>query len=63
MSRPRSAPIERKAYTVPEVAKMLGMSRSSAYESVGKGEIPSVRIGHRLVVPAKALDELLSQAS
>lgn len=63
VSRPRADAPPRLAYTVPEVAKALGMSRSTAYELVAKGEIPSLRIGTRLVVPVKALDELLSAAS
>ena len=37
--------------TVDEVASRLEISRSSAYEAVRRGEIPSLRIGRRIVIP------------
>ncbi|MFC2032692.1 helix-turn-helix domain-containing protein [Chloroflexota bacterium] len=45
--------------TVTECAKHLGIGRNSAYEAVKKGEIPSIRVGKRLLVPVVALDRLL----
>lgn len=50
---------EKLAFTVDEVAQLLGISRSSAYQAVHSGEIPSLRIGRRYLVPKQALDELL----
>lgn len=50
---------ERKVMTVAEAGELLGISRNSAYEAVRRGEIPSIRIGRRLVVPATALERLL----
>ena len=38
---------------------MLGISRSMAYESVYRGEIPAVRIGRRVLVPKDRLVDLL----
>jgi excisionase family DNA binding protein len=38
---------------------MLGISRSSAYECVRRGELRALRLGRRLVVPRSALEELL----
>jgi excisionase family DNA binding protein len=52
----------RRTYTVDEVAAMLGISRSTAYECVKRGEIPSLRFRRRIVVPAYALDGLLRTA-
>lgn len=37
--------------TVEQAAKVLGISRSTAYELVHTGEIPSLRLGRRIVVP------------
>jgi excisionase family DNA binding protein len=51
--------LRRLTYTVGEAAHLLGLSRASAYECVRTGEIPSVRLQRRLVVPAKALHALL----
>ncbi len=36
--------------TVDEAATVAGVSRNSAYEGVKKGEIPSIRIGKRILV-------------
>lgn len=51
--------LERLTYTVTEVAELLGISRTSAYECVRRGEIPAVMLGRRLVVPRHAIDALL----
>lgn len=55
-------PAERQTLTVEEAARVLGISRSSAYEAVRRGELPIVRIGRRYVVPRVALERLLDQA-
>jgi excisionase family DNA binding protein len=47
---------------VPEVARRLGISRSFAYELVAAGEIPSLRLGRRVLVPVHQLRRLLGQA-
>jgi excisionase family DNA binding protein len=54
------SPVEdRLVYTVEEAAALLGISRSFAYEAVQRGEIPSMRIGKRILVPKAALERLL----
>jgi excisionase family DNA binding protein len=50
---------ERLTYTVEEAGRLLGVGRDSAYEAVRSGDIPSVRIGRRLLVPRCALLALL----
>jgi excisionase family DNA binding protein len=45
---------DRLTYSITEVAEMLGISRSMAYEGVHRGEIPAVRIGRRVLVPKTA---------
>jgi len=45
--------------TVKEAAKALGISRGLAYEMVKSGEIPSIRLGKRILVPQRALELLL----
>ena len=45
--------------TVEQAADALGIGRSSAYKGVATGEIPSVRIGGRIVVPTAAFKRLL----
>lgn len=41
--------------TVLETARMLRISRTLAYEGIARGEIPSVRIGRRILVPTHRL--------
>jgi excisionase family DNA binding protein len=49
------------ALSVKAAAKLLGLSRASAYEAVRLGQIPSLRFGKRIVVPRAALNKMLSQ--
>jgi excisionase family DNA binding protein len=54
--------MERKLLRVTEVAEMLGIGRSKAYELVARGEIPSVWVAGRCRrVPREALDRWLEQ--
>lgn len=58
------APVEdRLVFTVEEAAQLLGISRSFAYEAVQHGEIPSMRIGKRILVPKAALQRFLESSS
>ena len=53
----------RLTYTVPEVAELLGISRSSAYECVRRGQIPALTLGRRVVIAKTAIDTLLGTAT
>ena len=46
---------------VQEVAEVLRIARSRAYELVGEGEIPSVRIGRSVRVSRRELDSWLEE--
>jgi excisionase family DNA binding protein len=46
---------ERLAIAVEEAAHLLGISRSLAYKPSARVELPTVRLGRRLVVPKRAL--------
>jgi excisionase family DNA binding protein len=49
-------------YSVPEVAALLGINRNTAYELVARGQIPSLRLGKRVLVVRAALELLLETA-
>ncbi len=49
--------------TVDEVARRLGISRGLAYEAVRRGEIPSISVGKRILVPRVALERMLEGES
>ena len=46
--------------TVTEVAAALGISRAHAYELVARRELPSLRLGRRIVVSHQELDRLIN---
>lgn len=52
--------VERITYTIEEAAEVLGIGRSLAYDMASRGELPSLRLGRRVVVPRKALEEWLA---
>ena len=45
--------------SVPAAAELMGISRSAGYRGVARGEIPSIRIGGRLLVPTAKLYQML----
>ena len=49
----------RLTYTVTEAAVLLGISRTSAYECVRRGEIPSLTLGRRVVISRVVLERML----
>lgn len=49
--------------TVEEAGRRLGISRGLAYSLVRRGQIPSVRLGRRLVVPAGAVEAIIRDRS
>lgn len=46
-------------FTVLEVAKILRIGYCSAYQAVARGDIPSVRVGRRILIPRYALEQML----
>jgi excisionase family DNA binding protein len=54
---------DRTVLTIEEVASLLRIGRTGAYEAARRGELPIVRIGRRMLVPRAALDKLLNGAA
>ena len=52
-------PVTRPTVTVGESAVVLGVSRSSAFAAARTGELPTIRVGRRLLVPTAALRRML----
>jgi excisionase family DNA binding protein len=55
-------PEKKLTQSVAKTADQLGISLGQAYEGVRTGEIPSFRVGKRILVPLVALDRLLEGA-
>jgi excisionase family DNA binding protein len=50
---------ERLTSSVPEAARLLGISRAAAYTAAHRGDLPVKWVGHRMLVPKAALLRLL----
>ena len=48
--------------SISETAKLLGLGRNSCYEAARRGDIPTVIIGRRILVPVAALQRMLAEA-
>ena len=51
---------KRGTYSVDDAADRLGVSRSTVYEAIKRGDIPSIKIGKRIVVPITPLEQLIA---
>ena len=54
---------ERETLTIAETALVLGLSRNATYAAVERGDLPTVRIGARILVSRARLRELLNGRS
>ena len=61
MEVPTVASTEKQVLSVKEAAVILGLGQSSAYEAVRRGDIPTITIGRRYLVPKLALEKLLEE--
>lgn len=48
-------------YSVPEAAKVLGVSASKMYEVVRIKGFPTIRVGNRLLVSVKGLENWIEE--
>jgi excisionase family DNA binding protein len=58
---PPQARLQRLTLDVDDVAPLLGINRSTAYELIRRGTfpLPVIRLGRRIVVSRQAVTELL----
>lgn len=49
-------------YRVDEAAALLGVSKNACYEAAQRGELPSIRVGRRILIPRHALAKMLEAA-
>lgn len=54
---------ERRTISVEEAGRLLGLSRASSYQAAATGELPTIKIGRRLLVPRAKLAALLGEAA
>ena len=61
-SKVKASDQRREWMSIAELAKELGMSQMTLYRVIAAGEFPAVRIGRRLFVPTRVLDQLAESA-
>ena len=61
MIKQRKPNPDRLTLTIPEASKFLGIGLNQAYAAAEKGNIPTVKIGDRVLVLRKALMKMLGE--
>jgi len=46
--------------SVDEAARALQISRNTAFSRIHDGSLPAIRLGRRLLVPRRSIDEMLN---
>lgn len=60
MSKPREYPAGTEAVTIPEAARMLGVSPYSLHNRVRDGTVPVFRLGRLVRISRKTLEKILN---
>jgi excisionase family DNA binding protein len=47
--------------TIPQLAKLMGLSRIAIFKKVKKGEIKAIRFGRNYAIPTSGLDEIIGK--
>jgi excisionase family DNA binding protein len=64
MSQLESAvPAEPMFYSVASLARVTGMSKMTLYRAIAAGEFPAIRVRGRLIIPARALEAMITAAT
>lgn len=53
----------RIAYSVAEIARMVGLSRSTLYTEMGSGRLGYIKVGARRLITESAVDAYLHKLS
>ena len=51
---------EKQVFSVAEAGKILGLSRNTAYKAAKAGDIPTIKIGSKMLVPMESMRRILS---
>ena len=53
------SPQDQPTLTVDEAARLLGVAPTTVYEAVKRNELPSLKVGRRVLIPTAALRQAL----
>jgi excisionase family DNA binding protein len=45
--------------TIPQAGELFGLGRAASYEAARRGELPTIRLGRRILVPTAKLRAML----
>lgn len=51
----------RRTLSVDEVAGLIGVSRAAVYNAIHDGEIEHIKLGRRVLIPRRAVEDLLGE--
>lgn len=54
--------VDSEYISIPQLAKILGLSRIAVFKKVKQGEIKALKIGRNYAIPKKYLDSILGEA-
>lgn len=52
--------IEKVGYSIEEAAQSLGVGRTTVYDLMNSGDLESVKVGRRRIIPADAVGAFLA---
>ncbi len=55
--------MEKLAYSICEMAKVLSISKTTAYELSRRADFPKIKVGNRTLIPKKKLEEWVEAES
>jgi excisionase family DNA binding protein len=55
--------MERLTYSIDELAETLGVSRDLINDALAMGQVKSIKVGRRRLIPASEVDALMKSAS
>ncbi|MDO8363050.1 MAG: excisionase family DNA-binding protein [Actinomycetota bacterium] len=56
----QTSAVERLAYSPSEACSAIGVGRTFLYSLLDSGQLASIRVGRRRLIPREALDRLLA---
>lgn len=65
MPDPKKRPVEAlepAVYTIPQIADLLTLAPLTVRRWIARGDLPSVKVGNRRLVPKAAVDGLLARS-
>jgi excisionase family DNA binding protein len=58
----RRVTMSQQFYSVAQAAKSLNVAKLTVYRRTATGEIPSIRVGRKILVPAAYIETLVARA-